>query len=320
MKFLKRKLNGELDKITPDFKSFEKLTPPCDQEEQTGGNVKVKSRFNPKVLIASACAFIIVLCAIIFPIMFAPRSGVQRGFVTLEINPSVIFVTENGKITRTVSNNSDADLVLSDGFGEGLKGKTAQEGVVAFTDRCAKLGYLNLNEQSAVKVGGSQGGDALSAQSALKEYFKDKGAHIAVAYLNVEGESLTALEERCKGADFYSESELVALDTATLWESYYSIISDFAEDMRQFAGFISEEIYEFINSLLSGSEIPKTPTECMNNIGETLNCLGGIRERFYNDLYSAERDSLTDSAYESFIDEIVRTYGSVEDYYENLKK
>ena len=320
MRFLKNKLNSELNRLTPDFNSFEKLSSPCEKEVQTGGNVKAKSRFNPRVIIASACAFIIVLCSIIFPIMFAPRSGVQSEFLTLDINPSVIFVTENGKITRTVSNNSDADLILSDGFGEGLKGKTAQQGVVAFTDRCAKLGYLNLNEQSAVKVGGSREGEALSVQSALTEYFKGKGARIAVAYLNADKESLTALEERCKGADFYSESQLSALDTATLWEGYYLILSNFAEDMRKFTELISEEIYEYINFLLNGIVRPQTPTECMDNIGETLKYLSGVRERFYNDLYDTERESLTDSAYDNFIEEIVATYGTVEDYYESLKK
>jgi len=121
-----------------------------------------------------------------------PTKG-TAGLISIEVNPQAVFsVDENGKVTAVVAANADADVVLSNNRSAEMQGKTVEEAVELFVDYTAKLGYLDLSEPDAVRVTACEEDERLaSVGEALKEYFCEKGAYIAVA------EETVGIEDFC---------------------------------------------------------------------------------------------------------------------------
>ena len=134
-----------------------------------------------------------------------PTKG-TAGLISIEVNPQAVFsVDENGKVTAVVAANADADVVLSDNRSAEMQGKTVEEAVEIFVDYTAKLGYLDLSEPDAVRVTACEEDERLtSVGEALKEYFCEKGAYIAVA------------EETVGIEDFCARTGLVVTETVEM--------------------------------------------------------------------------------------------------------
>lgn len=135
-----------------------------------------------------------------------PPTKTMAGLISIEVNPQAVFsVDENGKVTAVMAANADADVVLSENRSAEMQGKTVEEAVEIFVDYTAKLGYLDLSEPDAVRVTACEEDERLaSVGEALKEYFCEKGAYIAVA------------EETVGIEDFCARTGLVVTETVEM--------------------------------------------------------------------------------------------------------
>lgn len=135
-----------------------------------------------------------------------PPIKATAGLISIEVNPQAVFsVDENGKVTAVVAANADADVVLSENRSAEMQGKTVEEAVEIFVDYTAKLGYLDLSEPDAVRITACEEDERLaSVGEALKEYFCEKGAYIAVA------------EETVGIEDFCARTGLVVTETVEM--------------------------------------------------------------------------------------------------------
>ena len=154
---------------------------------------KTDGKFNPNAfkqffiknkLVAACLAVMLCACAVI-PTVFAVQNANAASFgVLLEINPSVLLLTDKkGNVTGVKAMNSDADVILSDKqFTESLLGKSLAESSELFIDSAAKLGYLNLDENyNAVKFTAQKDGASLdSGVAAAENYFRRKGVYSVV--------------------------------------------------------------------------------------------------------------------------------------------
>lgn len=223
MKFLKRRLNRELNAIVP----------PLTGRTEERGTAK-KKRLLPSVrfrrLISAACVSLAAVCAVVFTVLFIPAAPASYGYMTLEINPEVAFVTQDRVIVRTVALNSDADVVLSGDFAQTLAGKPVEEGAAAFADRAAQLGYLDLNGNAAVRVSAEKGETSLlqNVESALGDYFMKQGAYVAVASRELTSEQIVqwfggtenGLQTLQEMPQNYAERQAAGLSAAELADSY----------------------------------------------------------------------------------------------------
>lgn len=140
---------------------------------------------------ATLAAAVLALC-IALPLFNTP---VKESVISVEINPCAVFsVDKEGIVTAVVAGNSDADVILSGGRAEKLKGKTVEQATGMFVDYAARLGYLNLSatdKTAAVRVSGCGNKNALKrVGETLETYFQEKGAYAAVVKENVSSEEL----------------------------------------------------------------------------------------------------------------------------------
>lgn len=145
---------------------------------------KLKSFVPAKKPIAALLA--VTACfLIVFPTVFAVKNASAKTTeIMLEINPSVLFITDkNGNVKGVKATDSDADVILSDEdiFNE-LTGKHVSESVEIFIDNAARLGYIDLDsDENAVKITSTENGEQIDEiVSAAKKYFLEKGVYSVV--------------------------------------------------------------------------------------------------------------------------------------------
>jgi hypothetical protein len=141
--------------------------------------------------VATLAAAFLALC-VALPLFNAP---VNESVISVEINPCAVFsVDKKGFVMAVVAGNSDADVILSGGRAEKMKGKTIEQATEVFVDYAARLGYLNLSatdKTSAVRVSGCGNEKALKrVGEKLEAYFQEKGAYAAVIKESVSSEEL----------------------------------------------------------------------------------------------------------------------------------
>lgn len=265
MKNWKKSWLKELDSITPKLSDEVKDAPiPARGETVVNdGGVAVKARYNSKTLIITAAAILLCL-AIAGLAVFIPKKPSASVF-TVEINPTVNFVTDGGgAVTGVMAVNGDADVILSDEeVYRSLLGKKIDEAVTIYVDYAAKLGYLDISKDgAAVRISGCKDSrpDKLlqSVNDALQGYFTHKGVY-AVAI--TEAVDLAEYKLRSGLADVGSLTDAVKtvtdsktltlqrnsedMSTAQLQSSYKDLVGGYDDFML---GNIKDNVNRIVNS------------------------------------------------------------------------
>ena len=204
MRSWKKRWEEELDAKIPALDEKVKNAPIVTAQKQEQQEKQAKPSFLARVSevfyayknriyagAATLAAAVLALC-IALPLFNTP---VKESVISVEINPCAIFsVDKEGIVTAVVAGNSDADVILSGGRAEKLKGKTVEQATGMFVDYAARLGYLNLSatdKTAAVRVSGCGNKNALKrVGETLETYFQEKGAYAAVVKENVSSEEL----------------------------------------------------------------------------------------------------------------------------------
>ncbi len=221
MKNWKRQWKTELDTVIPELSDSVKNAPINRTESSTPvHSTKKVARFSLKSKIITACASIAVVMIVALSWVFIPIiNGGGNGdngddfvpaVITVEINPKATFVLdENGNAINVVAMNSDADVILADKTRfKSMINKPVSKAVEVFVDYATRLGYLNVDEQDAIRlsrVGGWKKDWNNSINNDLKEYFKNNNYKVAV--LNEEV-ALTEFCTRTGVSDIKSVSDL----------------------------------------------------------------------------------------------------------------
>ena len=190
-----KQLNGELQKAELPMSEQLKNEP---IRMATPPSVKTERKF-PRMrwlaIVASALAACVALC-VILPSL--PKAE-QGACMYIDVNPSVAVLLDGDfKVEKVVSENADGDAVLSDGnFLSSLTGATAEQAAKALAERTAQMGFFDLHNtgndgynqmtvsfSSEVKIAGDK---LQSVQSAVTEFFKEKGVYV---YVNAESETV----------------------------------------------------------------------------------------------------------------------------------
>ena len=304
-------------------------------------------------IVASATAAVVTL-AIALPVAFhlIPGASSSEGTGTpppventasvmlLEINPKAVFsVDKNGVVADVVALNQDADVIISDTARTAeMEGKTAQQAMQTFVDYAAKLGYLNLNAQSAIRVTEYEN-ETASVQvtdigASLETYFKTMGAQIVVVQDTLSGEEFcqrAGIENSDQGTDgvaqslsalpaLYSEREAEQTNPSDEgeWKDLYdqkitaddvwNWISSWVEN-----GFNAADIWALFNS----------PTSLEEYMTKMQVYFAGRFEELqaeYKNIYEDTREEISDSDYQAYLDGLIEEYGSLSEYWESLQK
>lgn len=226
-----------------------------EQTERKDGNFK--SFFTVKRLAAFAAAFV-ALCIAVIPCAIAINNAAENGKrceVLLEVNPSVLFVTDkNGKITDVKSMNSDADVILCDDETvERICGLPLGEGAEVFLDRAARLGYIDLDSKNnAVKLSSDKAFDFVDdCAEGLKKYFCEKGVYSVVLSETVEiGEFAEKL-----GISASDEKEMTA-KASGLSKLYGERTDDISKAHKDnVMGGLYEIVISRVSDIIDGAEL-----------------------------------------------------------------
>lgn len=261
----------------------------------------------------------------------------------LEINPKAVFsVDKEGVVTDVVALNQDADVIISDTARTAeMEGKTAQQAMQTFVDYAAKLGYLNLNAQSAIRVTEYEN-ETASVQvtdigASLETYFKTMGAQIVVVQDTLSGEEFcqrAGIENSDQGTDgvaqslsalpaLYSEREAVEQSPtdASGWGELFNqtlSIKDFFKWIWSIKDIISNG---FDLELLPGlSSDPQTFEEYMSKMQVYLTGRFAGLQAMHKNIYEDAREEISDSDYQAYLDGLIEEHGSLSAYWESLQK
>ncbi len=195
MKDWKKRWKEELDSAIPALREDVKEA----QIDRSGVQTPIKKQgffsmlLGRKRLLAtlSACACGILILCVSLALLLQPAAApvVASGeVIALEINPKAAFVLDGeGKVDAVVSMNADADLLLGENRSREIEGKPVEEGIRIYVDYAAKLGYLRLDEEDAVRLSTYTSAEtATKIQESLTGYFRQKGAYIAVVAESLE--------------------------------------------------------------------------------------------------------------------------------------
>lgn len=241
MKSWKSKWKSQLDGIIPELNDEVKNYPLAESNVEKNKH-SLFERFNAWIRAhkrrffggaATLLACVLALCFIL-PSVFNAGSEFA---VVLEVNPKVAFSTDKkGKVVSVIALNCDADVILSDEKRtQEMLGKKVENAASVFIDYAAKLGYLDLSEQSAVKVSGFGNDKFLDGvTTSLEKYFCNKGGYFAVvketldkrsfcSQIGIEStESATATIRKLKSFNkLYSERE-----SGSVGELYASVVTE----------------------------------------------------------------------------------------------
>lgn len=179
MKSWKNQWKAELDKSTPKLRADVSAAPinAVESKPNTAVSAPLAKRKPFWYALSSAVAFaliVVVLCSTLIP----SGGGNVYAFV-VEINPAVTISADGkGNVTGIVASNTDADVILSDVDAvQGLKGKPVDEAVKWYVDKAAKLGYLDADGASAIRVSATDNADKLLSKvsDSLESYFMSNG-------------------------------------------------------------------------------------------------------------------------------------------------
>lgn len=179
MKSWKRQWKKELDSVVPEIKGVS-----LRKTEEKKGFSAIFGKYGWKSFASLGVAMVLVLSVILSVFALQPPAESYTAFA-VEINPAAVFVVDGkGEVCSVVSANSDADVILSsEDRVEEMTGKSPKEAVKIFADYAARLGYINLDTDfDVLRVSSYDASfDLESVKSTVEEFFREKGACIAVA-------------------------------------------------------------------------------------------------------------------------------------------
>lgn len=185
------------------FDELGEMTPRADERFMQNGSSSPKksSKFSKGHITAAVISAlatvvaVVVLCVILIP------SGGSSGFIdksvclTLEINPKAIFsVDENGLVDAVVALNGDADVVLNSENSPKLLGKPVSDALSAFVEEATRLGFIDPDAQSAIRISASddKSNSLPDIAASLEGYFMAKGSKTLVASKTLTNEEMSA--------------------------------------------------------------------------------------------------------------------------------
>lgn len=179
MKSWKRQWKKELDSVVPEINGVS-----LRKTEEKKGFSAIFGKYGWKSFASLGVAMVLVLSVILSVFALQPPAESYTAFA-VEINPAAVFVVDGKcEVCSVVSANSDADVILSsEDRVEEMMGKAPKEAVKIFADYAARLGYINLDTDfDVLRVSSYDASfDLESVKSTVEEFFREKGARIAVA-------------------------------------------------------------------------------------------------------------------------------------------
>ena len=340
MKAWKKRWQQELDNQIPDLREDVKSAPIALAEERerfkTFSAWKVwfvahKKRFFASV---SACLAAVIAFCVSLPVLFPKNEPKDySGAYFLEINPSAVFsVNQDGKISAVVAANSDADVILSEETRkQEIVGKSVEEGIQVFVDYAARLGYLDLNGRDAVRVSSYGEGVLLGKiEAEVKGYFLEKGAYSVVVKQTLSD------VEFCGRLGITQTGELQTLlqtldELPTLYVKRQAESATTQDELKiLYEEFVSFEELENLIALMELLGMDTEPLKALLELPQTLEeytqKLDGYLKQSYESLikdyksaYETSREAISESDYESYLQDLVTQYGSLENYWNSLK-
>lgn len=199
MKSWKKQWKDELNEAMPELRSDVANSPINVVAERNNANAPSRNSITRRKPfwygLSSAVAAVLIVAVLCVTLI--PSQSVETFAFVVEINPSVTITADNsGNVTGIVASNADADVILSDVEAvSSLKGKSVDEAVKWYVDKAARLGFLDEDALSAVRISTVEnGGKLLSKVSvSLEHYFMQRGIR---SYVVADVVDLNAFAER----------------------------------------------------------------------------------------------------------------------------
>ena len=263
-KELKRLLEKELDALTPSMSEKVRKAPVLKTEEKREKSAHktdvrpVKRNIRPYIYGAVAAVLVIAIAlAVIIPGVFGGGEDVtptySAGYLRMDINPSVEIVYDsNNKVTAVKSANSDADVLLSDELRAQLKGMPVDQAAATIADEAGKLGYIEPEEQGALKITVVAGTDkqseevASKATAAIENTFMERGIFVAVLAVKENADWLAEQYGTVSG-DLKQAVNGVAEKADNYFQQLAEKNQNGLEALRQ---YYEKEVFEYLKDLL----------------------------------------------------------------------
>lgn len=263
-KELKRLLEKELDALTPSMSEKVRKAPVLKTEEKREKSAHkidvrpVKRNIRPYIYGAVAAVLVIAIAlAVIIPGIFGGGEDVtptySAGYLRMDINPSVEIVYDsNNKVTAVKSANSDADVLLSDELRAQLKGMPVDQAAATIADEAGKLGYIEPEEQDALKITVVAGTDkqseevASKATAAIENTFMERGIFVAVLAVRENADWLAEQYGTVSG-DLKQAVNGVAEKADNYFRQLAEKNQNGLEALRQ---YYEKEVFEYLKDLL----------------------------------------------------------------------
>lgn len=263
-KELKRLLEKELDALTPSMSEKVRKAPVLKTEEKrekSAHKIDVRPvKRDIRLYIYGAVAAVLVIAialAVIIPGVFDGGEGVtptySAGYLRMDINPSVEIVYDsNNKVTVVKSANSDADVLLSDELRAQLKGMPVDQAAATIADEAGKLGYIEPEEQDALKITVVAGTDkqseevASKATAAIENTFMERGIFVAVLAVKENADWLAEQYGTVSG-DLKQAVNGVAEKADNYFQQLAEKNQNGLEALRQ---YYEKEVFEYLKDLL----------------------------------------------------------------------
>lgn len=263
-KELKRLLEKELDALTPSMSEKVRKAPVLKTEEKREKSAHkidvrpVKRNIRPYIYGAVAAVLVIAIAlAVIIPGVFGGGEDVtptySAGYLRMDINPSVEIVYDsNNKVTVVKSANSDADVLLSDELRAQLKGMPVDQAAATIADEAGKLGYIEPEEQDALKITVVAGTDkqseevASKATAAIENTFMERGIFVAVLAVKENADWLAEQYGTVSG-DLKQAVNGVAEKADNYFQQLAEKNQNGLEALRQ---YYEKEVFEYLKDLL----------------------------------------------------------------------
>lgn len=279
MMFFKRKLKSKVNKYLPPMSEEVRSEPipskPNEAITRDKGHFlqKLKQFVFGKGKFAlgavAACCIIAVAAVMLFNPSAPPVTAVADTAILLDVNPSVLFnVDDEGNVTDVIAVNADADVVISSGIADEVIGKPVAEAVSLVVDACAQLGYLELDEESCLKISGCGSEELISdTEVAVSSYLMSKGAYITVYSQVVEEE------------DILSHMDMPPLKKGeSMHEVLSSVTESFIDRVLSQAQDVQMKLEEFYNILIPQEDIAENFRLELENARTTIEQIKGLIE------------------------------------------
>lgn len=187
MKSWKKRWKLELDEKIPKLSSVQKETPTESLKPEISKNPSFFSRFSKWIraykkqfiaCLASSMAVVLTLCIVLPHILTPTTENNTPSALMIEINPKALFsVDKDGKVTKIIASNADADLILADEQRVNeMLGKKVEDSAKIFVDCAAKLGFVDFSKNTPIRLTGYDNVNMTSVvANEIQNYLLEKG-------------------------------------------------------------------------------------------------------------------------------------------------